>query len=434
MRRRFADEEGCSLTNARPYALAAAFCCLWIIAANCMAASEVYRLSGTTMGTVEWQVQVVCDEDSSFVESELSPAVSGVLRDVDARMSTYRADSEVTRFNNSGSTDWFTVSVDTAEVVRRSLELAEQSGGAFDITVKPLVELWNFGAGRSTDWTVPTDAQISDLLQHVGYQKLAVQIDPPALRKSDAAVQIDLSGIAKGYAVDRVGRVLSDRSYAAWFVEIGGEVLARGRKPDGSAWLVGIEQPNDNGRYVDTRLPIDGWAIATSGDYRNFVQMDGKRYSHTISPPTGRPVTHSLASVSVIAPDCLTADAAATALLAAGPDRLAPIAEAMGINYYALERTASRFRVHQSAGFPLIAQAASENDSAGSWLSMIIGAAIIITLAIAGLAIGSIVRGRALRGTCGGLNDPSACDLCQHKDTPTCQHPAASREVPTHRD
>ncbi len=241
-------------------------------------------------------------------------------------MSTYIATSELSRFNDQQSTDWFAVSSETAAVVALALEINAQTDGAFDVTVGPLVDLWGFGPQRRPA-QLPTEADIARTLEFVGSDKLEARLAPPALRKLAGGLRVDLSAIAKGHGVDRVAGVLEGLGIDAYFVEIGGEVRTQGRRLDGEAWRVGIEKPAEGERAVQNAVGLYDQALATSGNYRNFYEQDGKRINHFIDPKTGFPVENDLVSVSVIADNCALADALATGLMASGYDKSLRIAE-----------------------------------------------------------------------------------------------------------
>ncbi len=259
----------------------------------------------------------------------LGTAIDNRLTSLDAMMSTYDSGSEVSRFNASTSSDWFQVSPDTATVFLRAREISEVTGGAFDVTVGPLVDAWGFGpAGPSP--TPPSDAVIERLLATVDFMLIDVDETVPALRKASADVRSDLSAVAKGYAVDRVADLLDAEGHDAYLVEIGGELRTRGHRADGQPWRVGIERPGDGPASLQRVIALSDAALATSGDYRNYIEHDGVRLSHTIDPRTGRPVTHALASVSVIDALCVRADALATALEVLGPDEAYALASERG--------------------------------------------------------------------------------------------------------
>lgn len=272
------------------------------------------------MGT-RYNISYVGDGQAiNLLQEERQQDVDARLAQINRQMSTYDPESELSRFNQSESTDWFEVSEETAKVVAFALEVAELSDGQFDPTVGPVVNLWGFGPdGRRKE--PPTDEQVAAALARVGYESVEARHDPPALKKSRADVYLDLSAVAKGYGVDEVSRVLADQGAEASMVEIGGEVVCRGAKPDGAAWRIGVEKPDERGRTIQTVVELSDAALATSGDYRNFFETDGVRYSHTINPKTGRPVEHQLAEVSVRAENCMKADAYATAILVMGPER-----------------------------------------------------------------------------------------------------------------
>ncbi len=245
------------------------------------------------------------------------PRSGSAVDAVDTAMSTYQDDSELSRFNRHG-TEPFEVSDSMIEVVSEAQRIAELSSGAFDITVGPLVDAWGFGPDPGGD---PPDADtIAVLLADNGFRRLDVDPEQRTLQKENAAIRCDLSAIAKGYAVDRVALGLTDLGLVDFMVEIGGEVRAVGRNAVGEAWRIGIERPEAGSRGMWSAVALADAAMATSGDYRNYYEKDGVRISHTIDPRTGRPVTHRLASVRVIHPSCMTADALATAISVLGPE------------------------------------------------------------------------------------------------------------------
>ena len=288
----------------------------------------VLAFSGSTMGTT-YTVKLAQLPDGVSLE-QLGERADATLERINALMSTYRQDSEISRFNSSVDTGWQPVSAETGTVIAAALEVSHSTGGAFDITVGPLVDLWGFGPAGERD-RLPSAAEIARARQRVGFRKLALRTAPPALRKTDAGVHIDLSAIAKGYAVDRLAELLESVGAHDYLVEIGGELRAGGRKPDGAPWRVAIERPDRGGTGIQRVIALEQAGMATSGDYRNFREIDGERYAHTIDPATGRPVRHTLASVSVVHGSTMYADAMATALMVMGPDHGYAFAESQGL-------------------------------------------------------------------------------------------------------
>ena len=355
-------------------ATCAAVLILAVLSGSCMErkssrARKLAGLSGTTMGTT-YRVTL----DHRLTEAHLvglRAAIEERLAEIDASMSTYREDSEIARFNASRSTDWIPVAREFAEVVAGAQEISRQTGGAFDITVSPLVDLWGFGMSAREEGEgeravpAPTPAQLAAVQARTGYTQLDVRLDPSALRKRTVPeLQIDLSGIAKGHAVDEVSALLESRGYTSYLVEIGGEVRAGDPKQDGSSWRVGIEAPLDDGRMVGEVIALANAALATSGDYRNFYISEGRRYSHLIDPRTGAPVLDSgLASVSIRSATCREADALATALFILGASEARDFAERRKLSAF--------FFVRQEGQFSAIVTDTFEHVTGGahSWTS-----------------------------------------------------------------
>ena len=303
---------------------------LLLLTASCTSADEIpqFTFRGATMGTT-FAVTVVGEPLSVDATDQLQAGIDDQLASLDAMMSTYDSGSEVSRFNALTSTDWFQVSRDTASVFQRAREISEATRGAFDVTVGPLVDEWGFGPAGPTP-TSPSDSDVERLLTAVGFPQIEVDETIPAIRKTRARVRSDLSAVAKGYAVDRVADLLDAEGYHAYLIEIGGEVRTRGHRASGQPWRVGIEWPTDGPSSLQRVIELTDAAVATSGDYRNYIELDGVRLSHTIDPRTGRPVTHALASVSVIDSLCVRADALATALEVLGPDEAYALAAERG--------------------------------------------------------------------------------------------------------
>jgi thiamine biosynthesis lipoprotein len=275
------------------------------------------------MGT-QYSVKVVTLPDG-IDAAALQAEIDAELATVNDQMSTWQQDSELSLFNKPTGDDWFAVSRETAEVVDRGQAYYKKTDGAFDVTIGPLVNLWKFGpAGdlrnRDSDSSAPTPEELAGTQAKVGGDLLEVRLDPPALKKHHPELYVDLSAIAKGHGVDRVGRLLEKMGITDYMVEIGGEVRARGKKSDDSGWRIGIESPSYDSRQLALTVELKDMSLATSGDYRNFREIAGRRVSHTIDPRTAVPIEHGLASVSVFAEDCEDADAAATAIMVLGPE------------------------------------------------------------------------------------------------------------------
>ncbi|NQU21228.1 MAG: FAD:protein FMN transferase [Candidatus Nealsonbacteria bacterium] len=299
-----------------PYALA--LCLALLCAASANAAAPPTTFTGDTMGT-RYTIKVV-DLPGDAARQTVEDEIRQELQQIDGLMSTYRPDSELSNFNRFDRTgEWFDVSPQTAAVLEEALTVGRLTDGAFDVTVGPLVNLWNFGPDVAVPQKVPTPEQIESAAARVGFENVEVRTDPPAVRKKLPGLTIDLSGVAKGFAVDRVAEYLAGRGAENFLVEIGGEVRAAGHNHRGVSWRIGVESPVVGIRAVEKTVALKNLAMATSGDYRNYFEADGVRYSHIIDPRTGRPVTHRLASVTVLDASCTRADALATALMVLGP-------------------------------------------------------------------------------------------------------------------
>lgn len=285
-------------------------------------------LEGRAMGT-SYMVKL-----SGYVdEAEANAAgamVEQTLERIEARLSTYREASEISRFNRHRSLEPFSVSSDTLRVVEMAESVSRLSGGAFDITVAPLVEIWGFGAaGRKRE--IPSDEQLARLRKSVGFQWIEVDRQKRMLNKLRPEVRCDLSAIAKGYAVDQIAEALERHGYQHYMIEVGGEIRTKGRGPFGKPWRIGIEQPGPRGPSVARTIELSGWSVATSGSYRNFRQVGGRRLSHIIDPRTGAPVTHHLLSASVVHESAAMADAWATAFLVLGAEAAYSLAVRQGL-------------------------------------------------------------------------------------------------------
>ena len=300
----------------------------------------MHEFTGLTMGTT-YSVMINA-ATLPLSRQQLQVRFDAILNRVNMEMSGYLPESELSRINNTDSTDWLSVSASLMRVLQAARELSRLTGGAFDVSVGPLVNLWGFGPQQ--DFTVPEEQQIDTALRLVGYQKL--QLDPAAsnLKKAATGMYIDLSAIAKGYGVDEIADYLDGLQLDNHLVEIGGEIRARGVNAKNVPWQIGIEQPAAGEREVRQIIKLDNRAMATSGDYRNYFEHEGTRYSHTIDPRSGRPVSHGLASVTVLHPSTMLADAWATGLLVLGPER-------WPMNLARQNGLAAYFIIHGDVGF-----------------------------------------------------------------------------------
>jgi len=309
--------------------------------AGCGASREPeFELAGAVMGT-SYSVKLV-DPPADFDRDRLSRQIVQRLEDMEQRFSTYRPSSELSVVNLSLTTDWIPVSSELCEVVESAVDLSRRTNGAFDITVGPLVLLWGFGPG-DTRSTPPDESLVAEARSSVGFEKLSTDCSRPAIRKGLPGVYIDLSAIAKGFAVDETARLLDAASIGNYLVEIGGELCARGVNARQEPWTIAIEKPDPASRSVETIISVTDRCMATSGDYRNFFTFDGIRYSHTVDPTTGRPVTHSTASVTVLATSAAEADGLATGLLVRGADDGRDFATTANIDALFLVRVAGEY-------------------------------------------------------------------------------------------
>lgn len=314
--------------------------------ANCSQVESPVRLHGKTMGTT-WSLTIPA-LPSEVQAIQLQQQIEAILENINSLMSTWREDSEISRFNTLMTTEWFKVSPQTLALLQAALDIHQQSSGAFDPTVSPLVELWGFGH-TSPGRYLPDDSLISSTLQHTGMEKLLLDESAQRMRKTTPQLQLDLSAIAKGYAVDEVARLVSAQDIHDYLVEIGGEIRVAGSNTEGENWRVAIEFPHtDQLRSAAVILNVTDAAIATSGDYRNFVAIDGRHYSHIINPVTGRPVIHNPASVTVITEDCLSADAWATALTVIGTGKGMELANSLQMAVMFIYKDGDKFTAASS--------------------------------------------------------------------------------------
>lgn len=275
---------------------------------------RIESFGGPTMGS-SYSVKYVRKGGVGDVR-QVKAEVERLLAQIDEQMSTYRADSLISRFNalSSGCMD---MPEPVLRLVAYGKQLSQDSGGAFDMTVVPLMNLWGFGP-ESRQESIPSEQILEEVRARVGDHHLSIEGNRLC---KDAHVQLSFDSIAAGYAVDAAIERLEALGIRSYLVEMTGELKAAGRKPDGSPWRIAIEAPRDGERVAQRIVDLDGYGVSTSGDYRNYFEQDGQRYSHTFDPLTGRPIQHDLASVTVIDPVTLHADGLSTLLMVLGPDQ-----------------------------------------------------------------------------------------------------------------
>lgn len=324
------------------------------------AAPQVTTLHGPTMGTT-WTVKLVVPPDADAGELE-----RGIQHEVDrvvAQMSTYEADSDLSRFNRAPAGTWQVLPPEFFGVLDHALALARDSGGAYDPTVGPLVDLWGFGAGRR-EHAIPAAADIAAARARLGWDR--IRLDGEQRRAlQPGGVSVDLSAIAKGFGTDQVARYLDRSGVPDYLVDISGELRAHGSRPRGEPWVVAIEKPGAAAGAVERSdqvwrvLALKDRAIATSGDYRHFFEDAGRSYSHHIDPRTGWPVEHRIASVTTVATDCMQADATGTTVMVLGPDAGLAFAERRGLAVLVLVHDGDRLVERMTPAFAaLLAEAA----------------------------------------------------------------------------
>lgn len=290
-------------------------------------APEQVEFTGEMMGTT-YHIKVV-GTMSDAEAMAAAEAIEDALKNVDTKMSTYKPDSEVSQVNAAIAGVPVSLSEDTFKVFTLARQVNVESDGAFDITVGPLVNAWGFGpAGPGK---TPDDAELAELLKLVGPDKFVLDPAANTLTKTANSVYCDPASVSEGYAVDEVAEVLLTMGYEDFMVEVGGEVRCAGQNANGGPWKIAIEKPVEGDRVIQQVVGLKDISLSTSGNYRKFFVVDGKRISHTMDPKTGRPVEHQLASASVLHPSCALADAYSTAIMVLGPEKGLDFAEKLGL-------------------------------------------------------------------------------------------------------
>lgn len=326
-----------------PLLLSAAF-----LLSACQQATET-ELAGSIQGTT-YHLKLVLDGVAAKPE-EIKAEVETVFRQVDEKLSNWREDSEISRINQQKTTDWLPASPEIIQLVQIAATIHARTGGCYDLTVKPLFDLWGFSRHQNR---VPEAAEIGQVLKHIGMDKLEVDAAHSRLRKLDPELQISLDSIAQGYTVGAVAARLENLGVKNYLAEIGGEMRVKGRKANGNPWRVAVEKPTPLTREVERILEIhelNGTAVMTAGTYRNFFEEQGKTYSHILDPRSGRPVTHNLLSVTVLHENPSWADAWDTALLCVGETEGARIAEEEGLKALFIYKEGQGLKEHMSRAF-----------------------------------------------------------------------------------
>lgn len=310
------------------------------------AIDPIKRIDGSIFGTA-WMISIA-DDISDRNLNVLKQGVVETLDRIDWQMSTWKSESELMQLNRHPVGEWMEISADLMQVLMISQDISTLSGGAFDITVGNLVNLWSFGPEQRPN-TIPEKEDIEARLALAGFDKLELNPDTSQARRT-VDFFIDLSAVAKGFAVDEVGRYLTSQGMSHFLVNIGGDLLAKGEREADVSWRIGIELPHSGMQVAHHVISVADMSVASSGDYRNYFEGDGRRFSHTIDPKTGWPIDHFVASVTVLTPDNVDADAWATAFMVLGIDGL-PLAEKHGLKVLMLEKSEDEWITHMTSAF-----------------------------------------------------------------------------------
>ncbi|MCG7513712.1 MULTISPECIES: FAD:protein FMN transferase [Vibrio] len=310
-----------------------------LVLAGCEQPADQIHLSGPTMGTT-YNIKYI-EQDGLPSPEALQTEIDRLLEEVNDQMSTYREDSELSRFNQHKTSEPFEVSPQTATVVKEAIRLNGLTLGALDVTVGPLVNLWGFGPEARPD-VVPTDEELAARKANTGIHHLSVEGNK--LSKDISNLYVDLSTIAKGWGVDVVADYLQSEGIHNYMVEVGGEMRLKGINREGVPWRIAIEKPTVDERSIQEIIEPGDMAIATSGDYRNYFESNGVRYSHIINPHTGKPIHHKVVSVTVLDKSSMTADGLATGLMVLGEDKGMEIANENNIPVFMIVKTDDGFK------------------------------------------------------------------------------------------
>jgi len=388
----------------------------------------VLSLSGHTMGAgyaIQWVPTGPQAEDVHL--DQVAQGVGTLLRGFEAALTTYAEDSPLLRWNRSQQTSPQSVHPEIGVLVQIGLGIHEQSEGALDLTALPLVRLWGFGPGSKKNpvedrSTPPTSDQLKQALSRVGMKYLVFDPEEQVLGKRFPELELDLNSVAPGRAADLVGTWLEHHGVSSYLIDIGGELLARGRKPSGELWAVGVETPSEHyGSGIEERVVLENEAIATSGSYRKARMNAGRRISHIIDPRSGRPVEHGVVSASVIQSRAALADGWATAMMVLGATDGIRIADQLGIPVLLISQNdQGGFQALRSQTWLSRQKRLSKEMSSG--LSHLLGrtllTASVFAVIILAMAVGVIFRRKPIQGSCGGIANvmgESGCDACESK-------------------
>ncbi|KAA3613005.1 MAG: FAD:protein FMN transferase [Calditrichaeota bacterium] len=317
---------------------------------SCIQQQENIEIYGETMGTT-YSVKIVGLNKGESAKEILKTQINSILQEVNRQMSTYIPESEISVFNKSTADNSQSVSEHFLEVLNLAKQISVESDGAFDVTVGPVVDLWGFGKKEDRE-NPPSDEEVNIVKSYVGMDK--IEISGNTILKKHDKTALDFSAIAKGFGVDVVAGLLEEKGYKNFLVEIGGEVVVKGKKGN-DPWRIGVDQPLIEptvNRNFEAILQISDVAVATSGDYRNYFVSGDSLYTHTIDPVTARPIVNGVASVTVIAPNCTLADAMATAIMVMGEEKgLQWVESKPGIETMIIVRKSDGFKVISSSGF-----------------------------------------------------------------------------------
>ncbi|MEM8774296.1 MAG: FAD:protein FMN transferase [Pseudomonadota bacterium] len=303
---------------------------------GCKPSAVTLSFEGETMGTTYRVVAI--DKGGVLDAADVQTAIDQTLAEVNSSMSNWDSDSEISKFNASDGSKPVLISEQLAKVMQAAFEVHEASEKAFDVTLGPLIDLWGFGE-RTPQSSVPSNTQVREAMKKTGLnQVITLDTNSNTLSKQHPEASIFLAAIAKGHGIDELAATLQGMGIDNYLVEIGGDLVTSGKNPNGVNWRIGIEQPFGGDRAVEKVIEISNLGMATSGDYRNYFEQDGIRYSHIIDGNTGRPITHKTASVTVLGENALFADAWATALLVLGQEKGMRISENFDIAAFFISR------------------------------------------------------------------------------------------------